>query len=139
MVEAIPSVLCDIRKVVHQERFLDLSVPQFQTLLFIKRHGDSSLSEVSKHLGPKLSSTSKLINGLVERNLIKRKTSQKDRRYVVISLTPKGKKVSNMVHKTIISSLTKKLSSLSDHECLSIIKSMQVLKQLFSNDTIRNE
>jgi DNA-binding MarR family transcriptional regulator len=138
LLEAIPPILCTIRNVVHKEKISELSVPQFRTLSFLKRHGSSSLSEVSKHLGPKLSSTSKLINGLVERNLIKRKTSHKDRRYVVITLAKKGEDVMDMVKKATLDYLAKKISSLSDTECLSIIESMTVLKKLFTNDNFRN-
>ena len=50
----------------------DLSVPQFRTLLFLRRHPGASLSEVAEHIGLTLPSISKMIDRLEARDLLAR-------------------------------------------------------------------
>jgi DNA-binding MarR family transcriptional regulator len=57
-----------------------LSVPQFRALGFVHRHAGSSLSEVADHIGLTLPAMSRLIDGLVELQLMRRQSQSADRR-----------------------------------------------------------
>jgi len=64
VLEAVPVVMRFIRAQMSSHRALDLSVPQFRSLVFIERNGGSSLGEVAENLGLTPPSASALINVL---------------------------------------------------------------------------
>ncbi|HEX2950695.1 MAG TPA: helix-turn-helix domain-containing protein, partial [Armatimonadota bacterium] len=75
IMQVIPLVKQVFRKEMRKNRPADLSVPQFRALIFINKHADVSISDVAEHLGLALSTTSKLIDGLMSRQYIKRETA----------------------------------------------------------------
>ncbi|MBM3284970.1 MAG: MarR family transcriptional regulator [Candidatus Aminicenantes bacterium] len=70
-----------------------LTLSQCHTLLEVGYRGEVSLIDLATTLGLDPSNLSRTVNGLVLLGLINRMTSEKDRRYVAISLTGQGKKV----------------------------------------------
>ncbi len=68
----------------------ELSMPQSVTIMFLKRCGISSVSQISHVLNLSLGGTSHLIDDLVERGYVNRVEDVKDRRIKHISLTAKG-------------------------------------------------
>ena len=134
LLEVMPQILRTIKEVVQKNEFSEFSMPQFRTLKFINRNNGASLSDISKYLGSGLSSTSKLIDGLVDKKLIKRQINNKDRRYITITLTKSGKKVMERIQKTTIGHLEGKISTLSDSQYSLIIKAMEILKQVLQNN-----
>ncbi|MCL4378316.1 MAG: MarR family transcriptional regulator [Actinobacteria bacterium] len=134
LLEVMPQMFCAIKEVVLKEKFSEFSMPQFRTLRFIRRNKEISLSNLSKHLGTGLPSTSKLIDGLVEKKLIKRERNNKDRRYITITLTDKGKTVMDMMQKVACNYLGKKISPLSDSQYSLIIEAMKILKSTLQNN-----
>ena len=130
LLEIMPQIFRVIKEAVQKEKFSELSIPQFRALRFINRNKEVSLSRISSHLGPGLPSTSKLIDGLVEKKLIKRQVNDKDRRYITITLTIKGKKLMSLIEKTAHKSLEQKISRLSEAQYSLIIKALNILKPL---------
>lgn len=70
-----------------------LSMLQLQTLVFLKKHEDSQMSEVANEFNIELPSATSLINKLVKAAFVIRKADIKDRRLVRVSLTQKGKRL----------------------------------------------
>lgn len=70
-----------------------LTLPQCHTLIEVGTRNEVSLVDLAASFGLDASTLSRTIQGLVEIGLIDRKTSPKDRRYVVISLSPQGRRV----------------------------------------------
>jgi DNA-binding MarR family transcriptional regulator len=89
LLEAVPLVMRRIRAEMRAHRG-GLSVPQFRALGYLHRHPGASLSDVAEHLGLACASTSKLIDGLVQRKLITRQLAATDRRRLTLALTAKG-------------------------------------------------
>jgi DNA-binding MarR family transcriptional regulator len=131
LLEVMPQIWRVMKEVAQKKEFSKFSVAQFRTLKFINRNNKVSLSEISKHLGPGLSSTSKLIDGLVEKKLIKRQINEKDRRYITITLTKTGKNIMERIQKETIEHLEKSISDLSDSQYSLIINAMEILKQKY--------
>jgi DNA-binding MarR family transcriptional regulator len=129
LIEIIPAVMRIIRNEMQVQRSPDLTVVQFRALRLISRRSDTSLSEVAVHLGLTLPSTSKMIDGLVNRELVTRRSSETDRRCIVLEVTEKG----DGLLKTAANRTQKRLSEMLaviNHEDLAIIlKSMQILQQ----------
>lgn len=89
LLEAVPLVMRRIRAEMRAHR-AGLSVPQFRALGYLHRHPGASLSDVAEHIGLTCASTSKLIDGLVQRKLVTRHLAATDRRRLTLALTAKG-------------------------------------------------
>jgi len=70
-----------------------LTLSQCHTVMEIGLKGEMSLVDLANSLGLDASTLSRTIQGLVLIGLIERRTNEKDRRYVVISLSEQGRKV----------------------------------------------
>ncbi|MCP4022024.1 MAG: MarR family transcriptional regulator [Desulfobacteraceae bacterium] len=75
-----------------EERLIlkDMSISQFHTIMAIRRKGKVSLKELSQMLQISPPSASSMVNRLVEKGVVKRHQSSKDRRKIEISLTQKA-------------------------------------------------
>lgn len=104
------------------------SMQQFRALKTIERHEGASLSLVSEHLGATLSATSKLVDGLVDKGWICRKTAEDDRRKLILALTGEGVQFLQSVHMEIISCLAEKLATLTPGECGMVNLAMDLLR-----------
>ncbi len=90
ILEVVPTITQAIRVEMRAHRQLDLSVPQFRTLAFLKRNPGSSLSAAAEFIGLTLPTMSVLVEGLVQRGLVQRTPDLRDRRRVHLSLTVEG-------------------------------------------------
>jgi len=111
-----------------------LSVPQFRTLLFISRNRGASLSEVSDHIGLTLPSMSVLVDGLVLRNFVIRRTHQNDRRRMNLTLTERGETTLQSARKRTQEYLKEQLSRCSEAERGTVVRGMGTLRQVFSEE-----
>src|SRR5947209_2315933 len=89
MLDAVPLVMAVIRGKMRQHRS-GLTIPQFRTLYFVSTAAGHSLSDVADFIGLSLPAMSRLVDGLVEKRLILRRTCDNDRRHVRLSITPRG-------------------------------------------------
>jgi DNA-binding MarR family transcriptional regulator len=71
---------------------LNGSTPQRNDLLMLIRHGELAQKQIALALGVTRPVVSRMIDALEERGLVKRTIPPEDRRYRIISLTPKGEK-----------------------------------------------
>lgn len=134
ILDTIPLVMREIRAQMRSHRGLDLSVPQFRALAFIRREPESSLSQVAQHVGTALPSMSKLVDGLVERGLVERRPSVADRRRVALSLTPGGTSLLEAARRETQTYLEGILSRLSQEERATVKKAMAILACLFTKE-----
>lgn len=75
-----------------QQECCGLTTAQCHTLLEIGEREPASLVDLADGLGLDSSTLSRTIQGLVVLRMVSRQSSQKDRRYVDISLTTEGRK-----------------------------------------------
>jgi DNA-binding MarR family transcriptional regulator len=132
VLDVVPMAMRVIRKNLREHGTQLLSVPQFRTLLFISRNEGSSLSEVGDHIGLTLPSMSALVDGLVARNFVVRRTRQDDRRRVDLTLTEKGETTLHLARKETQEYLKQRFAGLSESERGAVVKGMRVLRQVFS-------
>ena len=78
-----------------------------------------------------LPSTSKIINGLVARNLVVRQTPPQDRRRVSLALTASGQVTLQSARTATQACLVKMLQTLSEAQRISVIDAMRALRPLF--------
>ncbi|BDD03065.1 MarR family winged helix-turn-helix transcriptional regulator [Aureibacter tunicatorum] len=70
---------------------LDISYPQYLTLMVLWDKGDSTVGELSKALILESNTLTPMLKRMESKGIISRKRSQTDERIVMISLTQKGK------------------------------------------------
>jgi|SRR6267378_7057729 len=67
-----------------------LSMTQLRSLGFVNANPGASASDLSDHLGLTLAATSRLVSSLVRRGLVRQRTDPRDRRRMMLRLTPRG-------------------------------------------------
>lgn len=120
-----------IRAEMRSHRPEGLSVPQFRALRYIQANAGASLSNIADHVGVALSSMSKLIDGLVARELVTRLVAVDDRRRITLGLTEAGRAALDASHRGTEARFTQRLQSLSTDERAAVLRTMHVLRDLF--------
>ena len=69
---------------------VDMTVPQIKTLMALERSGLLSMSALSYVLGQTLGGTGSLVDRMVRKGLIARRSDRNDRRLVLCEITPAG-------------------------------------------------
>jgi DNA-binding MarR family transcriptional regulator len=139
VLEVVPLVMRTVRTQMRSSRSFNLSVPQFRTLGFVHRHPGTSLSDVAEHVGLTLPSMCKLIDGLVERKLIARRSHPSDRRRITLDLTSKGGALLQLARESTQESLAERLSVLHEDDRVAIVHAMQILHQLFAHTDLKGQ
>ena len=132
VLDVVPLAMRLIRKKLREQGAQLLSVPQFRTLLFISSNKGASLSEVADHIELTLPSMSALVDGLVTRNFVVRRTRPEDRRRVDLTLTERGEATLRSARKATQDYLKVRFSSLSESERGTILKGMKILRRVLS-------
>ena len=139
LLETAPLIMRTVRKEMRSRRGPDLSVPQFRSLSFIRRNADASLSHLAEHLGLTLPSTSKLIDGLVKKNLVVRQESTMDRRRMALALTKHGNAILAVARAGTQAHLTEILRQLPARDLDVVYKAVNLLHPLFAVDAKSGE
>lgn len=131
ILQAIPMVMRAIRKEMRSYRGADLSVPKFRVLIFLNRNEGASLSDIAEHMGLTLPSMSKMIDGLVARNMVIRQMDPGDRRRVTLAPTSLGRTIMQSAYEATAARLAERLAALPASGCRTILKAMQILEPIF--------
>ena len=134
LLDIVPLVMREIRAQMRSHRGLDLSVPQFRALAFLRRKPEASLSDVASHIGTSLPSMSKLVDGLVERGLVERETSAADRRCLTLRLTSEGTALLQSARQGTQAYLSKSLARLSPEDQAIVTRGLGILSALFGRE-----
>jgi DNA-binding MarR family transcriptional regulator len=108
-----------------------LSMVQFRTLTFLNTNQDASLSETATAIGLSLPSMSKLVEVLVNMNLIHREMHGGDRRRICLSITERGKSELDEAYQHTQTYFAEKFASLNEDERDQIEAAMNIMKKLF--------
>ena len=131
VLDTVPPVMQFIRTEMRGHRDLGISVPQFRVLTFLERRPGGSLSDAAERVGLSLPAMSRLVEGLVERQLITREESPADRRRVSLRITNAGQDLVRTAREGALARLADVLGTLSVRERSQIIESMEILRPMF--------
>jgi MarR family transcriptional regulator for hemolysin len=134
LLEVIPVVMREIRSEMRSRRSPDLTVPQFRTLSFVSRNVGTSLLDVANHLGLTPPSTSRLVDGLIYRNMMTREDHPEDRRRVKLTVTHVGEQILEASRQDALTYLSTKLSNITANDRETIVKAMNVLQPIFTSE-----
>jgi DNA-binding MarR family transcriptional regulator len=131
VLEVVPLVVRTLRATMRQNRGANLSVPQFRSLGYISRETGASLSAVAEHVGLTLPSMSKMIDSLVERGLVDRGISTRDRRQITLTLSSLGRATLRTARARTQARVAAMLGALSETERATVIRAMHALRPIF--------
>jgi DNA-binding MarR family transcriptional regulator len=130
VMSAVPPVVWYMRRQMRSHRG-GLSMPQFRALVRVQQDGAASISSISEHLATSLSTTSRLVSGLVGRGLLKRESTPNDRRQVHVTITQTGRAVLDKARQATRGKLETALASMEAPEEKTVIDAMQILRRIF--------
>ena len=132
VLETVPLVMRTIRGQLRRYSAREVSVPHFRTLGYLNRHEGTSLSEVAEHIGLSLPSMSELIDGLVDRGLVLRRTHPEDRRRITLGLSDNGRATLRTANEATASYLETRFRELSAAERAKVVEAMRILRETFT-------
>jgi len=102
---------CQKKEAGFASRF-DISVASFRCLRHLHEHQEATVKQLAENMNLSSSRLTRIIDGLVKNQLVKRTEHQTDRRIFIISLTQKGKELAdelynnfNKLHEEIFSAI----------------------------------
>lgn len=102
----------------------------FQIMAVLKKEGMLPISEIGKKLLISTPNMTKLLNRLIDEEMIERIPSKNDRRIINIILTKQGNDYINKQFKHVQDSLKERFSTLSDDQLVKLDTSLNDLKEV---------
>jgi len=134
ILDDVPLAMRSIRAQLRKSGAIEVSIPQFRTLVFISRHSGASLSDAADHIGLTLPSMSTMIDGLVTRNLVIRRTDPHDRRRMTLTLTERGRTTLRGARESTLTYLSGLLRNIPTSDRATLVRGMQILKSIFAKE-----
>jgi DNA-binding MarR family transcriptional regulator len=131
LLASAPAIMRFIRGQMRAHRRVELTVPQFRALVFAKHYEDGSLSDLAEQLGLSLPATSRLVQVLVQRGLLRRGARSSDRRCIKLSLTTRGRASFRAAQNATLAALAKRLEALPAAERGLVHAALEVLNRVF--------
>lgn len=132
VLDVVPLVFRVIRAELRKYGAKEMSVPQYRSLGFVYRNEGASLSEVGDHIGLTLPTMSLLVDGLVARGLVSRRTDPEDRRRMTLTLTAAGRARLESARAATMANLEERFRQLSPSDRATITLAMRMLSELFT-------
>jgi DNA-binding MarR family transcriptional regulator len=131
LLETTPRVMRAVRMAIADLDAPALTIPQFRTLQFVAMHSGASLSATAEFLGLTLPSTSKLVDQLVRRTMLRRDDAQDDRRRMMLRITDRGDALLKNAQEAVCVHLTGLLNQLGRTELVSLHNTLLLLREHF--------
>jgi DNA-binding MarR family transcriptional regulator len=133
VIEVIPLIMREIRRLMRQRGAEELSVPHFRALGYVQRHPGCSLSAVAEHLGLSVAAASRLVDALVVDRFLERRPSTTDRRYIELHLSARGAQIRAEAHEHTIRGIADRLEGLTDSERERVLLALDSLRAIFAS------
>jgi len=134
ILDTVPLVMRVVRSEMRRQGARVVSVPQFRTLAFVWRHPGTSLAGVAGHLGVTAPTASAIVDRLVRRGLLARAADARERRRVVLTLTPAGTRLLSRLRRQARRQVAARLAGAPSADLRRITEGLAVLGRLFRPD-----
>jgi DNA-binding MarR family transcriptional regulator len=131
LLEVAPQIMRLMRNEMRTPEGGQLSVAQFRTLAYLERRPGSALLDLVAHIGLMPPSMSKLVDGLIRRELVSREASTADRRRITLTLTVQGKSRLQRTRHHLRTRFAEVLATLPDAENERVYESLTALRLAF--------
>ncbi len=105
---------------------VDLTMPQLKIMFLLNAHTHMRMGELAETLGRNLSTTTGVVDKLVEHGLVDRVPDPDDRRVVVVGITERGNKLCNSLLKVGSDETKEVLERLSVEELQQVHRGMEI-------------
>jgi DNA-binding MarR family transcriptional regulator len=96
--------------------YKNLTIAEASAIYAIGPNGPKTMKQIAETLGVAVSTPTRTIDRLLEKGFVNRTVGEKDRRQLLIELTPKGKELLEDIDKENLEITRKMLKGLSDEE-----------------------
>lgn len=119
-------------EVVRQAFDIDVSTPELFVLSYLPAEREPNMSEIGRALSIDVSTLTRLVDKLVDKSLVERRSDPHDRRMVKVRLAERGKEIILRVEKEKKRRIVSILRQLSDEEIESLLKIMRIIHDRIS-------
>lgn len=124
---------------IKQHVHTDITADQFEILQFINQEKSTTTTQIAQIFGVGKSAITAFVNRLVDKGLLVRNRSEKDRRIVAISLTEQGRKIVAETEKEIHRFIAEKLEHFNLSDIEGFLTAIEKLAILMENDNLPNK
>lgn len=128
---AVPEVMYYLRAAGRCGKAGGCTIPQIRTLAFLRRHPQTTISQVADCLGVTLPTASRLVETLVGRKMITRHVDPRDRRNVCLCLTAAGLRQLAAAHEWGHEHIAKPLRGMSPDQVEQVRNVMKLIQTAF--------
>lgn len=108
----------------------DLSVPQFRALARLSR-GEATNKDVADWLGVSTPTITRMVDGLVARQLVERAASPGDRREIRLRLTAKGRAKFEKIRGSVRDKIAERVARIPGARQKQLKQGLDILRELF--------
>jgi DNA-binding MarR family transcriptional regulator len=112
---------------------LNLTVSEFKTLRLLKKDQFISVGELAKKMGLSNSRLTRIIDGLVSKEVIKREINSDDRRVMEVTLTTEGIRMAESVKEKYYQSQSDIIEGIPKDKATQMLNSLEILKSAISS------
>lgn len=125
----VTSYLYDLMIILHKRIFnplvmskvIHLTPAQFSVLFFLRRHDNSSVTDVATYFNISKPNMTPILDALIKKGYLQRNRDEKDRRIIRLSLTPSGRAFYDDLKEANISLVEEMFADYSEEELEEII------------------
>jgi DNA-binding MarR family transcriptional regulator len=104
-----------------------LTIPQIKTLTLLRHQGPQRMGSIATYLGSTLSSSTSIIDRLVDKGLVERVPDPDDRRVVICQLTPQGQEATEQFWRIGRTRVVELAERLDIEELEIVVRAMELL------------
>lgn len=112
----------------------DINRTQLRALVFVKKNGDISMSDLCERLNIEKGSLTTMVDDLAKKGYISRNRDLKDRRKYILSLTESGQKVANDFIEKLGNKLEERFLKLSEYDRSKFMGAIITLETILSKE-----
>lgn len=111
----------------------DLTVAQMRILLLLHRGGNCRMGELAQAMDVALSTTTGIVDNLIAKDMVLRRTASRDRRVIELALSPKGQDLTDKLFYFSRSQIERILDGLDEDQLGRVYEAAETLKTNLAN------
>jgi len=130
------ALCCQNKDVNHASRF-NVSTSECRTLRVFQKEDNLTMKNLSKKMNLAMSRMTRIVDGLVRKDYVKRGTDQRDRRICLVSLTESGSGLVKEMQENYLAMNINVLESVEPSARTEVIKALKILKSAMKESGIQ--
>lgn len=132
IIEIVPYLSRSLTAAVRTELEEGITLPQLRVLAYLRRHPGASLGEIARWRDVSLPTMSRMVGCLVKRGWVSRKPDPRNRRSIMLTLTPEGEALYLRILARLEQQVAAMVQTMPPDERARIAESLERLAALFA-------